>query len=53
MIEVLILTIGTPAINDSIADAIDTLYQLRLESLLSVDDLVSYIVKHLDVSKLS
>ena len=43
------LFLGTPPINSTIAKAIDDLYQLRLESLLSVDDLVNDIVKTLEV----
>lgn len=43
------VSVGTPAINTSIAQAIDTLYELRLESLLSVDDLVTAVVKELEV----
>lgn len=40
---------GTPPIDDSIAKAIDDLYELRLESLLSVDDLVKEVVQTLEV----
>ena len=40
---------GTPPINSSIAAAIDELYELRLESLLSVDDLVTAVVNELVV----
>lgn len=41
--------IGTPTINSSIAEIIDTLYEMRLETLLSVDDLVAAVVKVLEV----
>ena len=35
--------------NNSIAETIDTLYEMRLETLLSVDDLVAAVVKILEV----
>ena len=41
---------GTPSINTTIAEIIDTLYEMRLETLLSVDDLVTEVVKTLEVS---
>lgn len=40
---------GTPSIDDKIAKTIDTLYQMRLETLLSVDDLVAAVMKALEV----
>lgn len=40
---------GTPLINDSIAEIIDTLYEMRLETLLSVDDLVAAVMNTLEV----
>ena len=47
----LLSNLGTPTINTTIAEAIDTLYEMRLETLLSVDDLVSAVVKTLEVSE--
>ena len=44
------LKTGTPAINDTIEKVIDELYELRLESLLSVDDFVSEVVDTLEAS---
>jgi hypothetical protein len=41
--------IGTPSINASIEGIIDTLYEMRLETLLSVDDLVAAVMKTLKV----
>lgn len=46
----LLPTPGTPSINTTIAETIDTLYEMRLETLLSVDDLVTEVVKTLEVS---
>ena len=48
----LLLNAGTPAINDTIEKLIDDLYELRLESLLSVDDLVSEVIDTLEASLL-
>ena len=44
--------LGTPPIDDKIAKTIDELYQMRLETLLSVDDLVAAVVKALEVGLL-
>ena len=43
------LTIGTPIIDSNIEGIIDTLYEMRLETLLSVDDLVAAVMKTLEV----
>ena len=41
--------VGTPSINATIEGIIDTLYEMRLETLLSVDDLVAAVMKTLEV----
>jgi len=41
--------VGTPPINSTIAAAIDQFYEMRLETLLSVDDLVAAVIKALEV----
>ena len=47
------LTVGTPSIDANIEGIIDTLYEMRLETLLSVDDLVSAVMKTLEVGDIS
>lgn len=43
-----LLSEGTPPLNSTITSAIDELYELRLESLLSVDDLVTAVFQALE-----
>lgn len=44
------ISAGTPPMNTTIANAVDLLYEMRLETLLSVDDLVSAVMQALEVS---
>ena len=46
------LNVGTPSIDANIEGIIDTLYEMRLETLLSVDDLVAAVMKALEVGAL-
>ena len=40
---------GTPSMDATIAQLTDTLYEMRLETLLSVDDLVAAVLNVLEV----
>lgn len=47
----IVLPLGTPPMTDAIEGVIDTLYEMRLETLLSVDDLVTAVVNALEVNQ--
>ena len=44
---------GTPVMTEEVMGLVDDLYEMRLESLLSVQDLVEAVVKALDVRHLT
>lgn len=47
----IVLPSGTPPMTDAIEGVVDTLYEMRLETLLSVDDLVTAVVNALEVNQ--
>ena len=47
----IVLQLGTPPMTDAIEGVVDTLYEMRLETLLSVDDLVTAVVNALEVNQ--
>lgn len=50
-IDSIVLHLGTPPMTDAIEGVVDTLYEMRLETLLSVDDLVTAVVNALEVNQ--
>lgn len=48
-VHVLLSYLGTPVMTEQVIGLVDDLYEMRLETLLSVQDLVEAVIKTLEV----